>query len=158
MGPVTQVTEEWARVPVAAVGSAPNCVQAGTGILCAVKALGQFVRVRRANSSAELASDAFWIGAFHNSATHTQALTSPPAIVAHPSGRATIAIRDADGSLLRTVFNPVGNTFTAWTDMGGYLRSGTQPSCVADGEVAVCAIQGPDGAGYVKRFPAAAGL
>jgi hypothetical protein len=67
-------------------------------------------------------------------------------------------VRDFDGSLKRIVYNSATSAWSEWSDEGGYLAEGSQPSCLPDGEVPVCVIQGLDGAGYMKRLPPAAGL
>lgn len=149
------------KIPNVFVGSAAACTneQSG-GIACVARSVNNFVRLLRvpqSNGTAPtiLANDETWKN-FVNSPQATSAaaqeLTSAPAIVSHPSGKLSIFIRDNDGSLKHIDYNTSNNTWGNWVDEGGYLAQGSQPSCLADGEASVCAIQGADGAPYIKRL------
>lgn len=168
----TPITEtNWQKVPYQAAGSAAACINGDLHeIFCAYRSVNNFVRLLALKGAPNnpapdmLSNPASWINAnIINSPTATpaiaQPLTSAPSIIKHPNMRYSIMIRDFDGSLKRIVYNAINKSWGAWSDEGGYLATGSQPSCIADGAVPVCLIQGPDGAGYIKRLPAAtAGL
>ena len=163
-------TKSWIKLNGLVVGSAASCVDTiANGVYCAIKSVNNFVFIVKINNGTidgkeypeRMASNEYW-KVFRTSPTATpnisQILTSAPAIILHPSGRLTIVVRDYDGSLKRIIYRPDNNSWSSWSDEGGYLAQGSQPSCVSDGEVPVCVIQGPDGAAYLKRLSAASGI
>lgn len=161
---VPTLATSWQRIDGLDATSAAACLGDTGRVFCAFSASGGRVRmidrVAPSGSSAPgvLTTNTAWSNAIVSPAAPGGAVTSAPAIARHPSGRITVVVRGANGRLLRTVYTPTGQSWSAWTDMGGFLRPDTQPSCIADGEVPVCVIQGADGGGYARRLPAAQGV
>lgn len=163
-------TKSWVKLNGLVVGSAASCVDTiANGVYCVIKSVNNFVYIVKINYGTidgkeypeRMASNEYW-KVYKTSPPATpnlsQILTSAPAIILHPSGRLTIVVRDYDGSLKRIIYRPDNNSWSSWSDEEGYLAQGSQPSCVSDGEVPVCVIQGPDGAAYLKRLSAASGI
>lgn len=59
-----------------------------------------------------------------------------------------------------TGVNKLGGTpaWESWQDLGGMMTPGTDPSCVRYGAGGICAIQGPDGRVYLRRWGGSAAL
>lgn len=167
-------TMVWRLLPnTSALGSNLVCSAGGNGLgttVCAARSANNFIRVAAGSDlPAQIALPGASGGFNGNQMTSSpeatpsasQQLSSAPAVVRHPQNRASILIRDSDGSLKRINYNanltgPAA--FGTWSDEGGYLAAGTQPSCIDDGTVPVCVIQGPDGAAYFKRLAPVVGL
>jgi hypothetical protein len=164
----------WRLLPnTSALGSNLVCSSGSNGLettVCAARSANNFIRVAAGPGLASQIGTPGTNGAFNGNqmasspeatSAPAQPLTSAPAVVRLAQGRASILIRDFDGSLKRINYNSNQTgpaAFSAWSDEGGYLAIGSQPSCVDDGAVPVCVIQGPDGAAYFKRLAPAVGL
>ena len=158
------MSASWERLDGLDAISAAACSGGNDRVFCVFSASGGRVRMvdqQAAGGSAApggLATNHAWNNAVVSPPAPGGAVTSAPALVRHPSGRITIVVRGATGRLLRIVYTSSNRTWSGWSEVGGFLRPQTQPSCIADGEVPVCAIQGADGAGYARRLPPAQGI
>jgi|GEM_PF-5390577 hypothetical protein len=160
------IQSSWEKIPNQVVGSAASCILVNPNeVYCAFRSVNNFVRLLTLTGTPSnrvedlLSNTTSWNNSnILNSPPATSAanqpLTSAPSIVKHPNNRYSIMIRDFDGSLKRITYNSINKTWGSWIDEGGYLNAGSQPTCVADGFVPVCLIQGPDGGAYIKRLPA----
>jgi hypothetical protein len=152
------VSEEWKAIPALAVASSAVCADTNPNVsmACAARSTPGGVLLASGLISA-FRADTIWTQARLSPPIPGGAGTGLPALTVHPSNRISVMVRGGDGRLKRITYKTDGS-WGAWEDIGGSLAPGSSPSCQPDGEVSVCVVRGPDGAGWLKRLPPATAL